>query len=94
MRTPRLACLLVMAALFAVPSAGAQPSDDLKALRQDIEAIRKELQEIKDLLRARPAPQLVQPAAPPQDFALDLTGAPVKGAPAARVVMLEYSDYQ
>ena len=93
MRTPRLACLLVMAALFAVPSAGAQPSDDLKALRQDIEAIKKELQEIKDLLRARPAPQLVRPAAP-QDIALDLAGAPVKGAPTARVVMLEYSDYQ
>ena len=48
-RTPRLACLLVMAALFAVPSAGAQPSDDLKALRQDIEAIRKELPETAEI---------------------------------------------
>ena len=93
MRRSILAWLVVVGALLAAGPASAQPSDDLKALRQDIEAIKKELQEIKDLLRARPAPQLVRPAAP-QDIALDLAGAPVKGAPTARVVMLEYSDYQ
>ena len=84
----------MLAMLVSASSVAAQSSDDLKALRQDIDAIRKELREIKDLLRARAAPQPTQPAAPPQDFALDLTGAPVKGASAARVVMLEYSDYQ
>ncbi len=94
MTTPRLAALLVIATLLAGAPAAAQSTDELKALRQDIDAIKKDLQEIKDLLRARPAPQLVRPAAPPQDLALDLDGAPVKGAATARVVMLEYSDYQ
>lgn len=87
--------------LLSVHPAAAQPGDDLKALRQEIEtlkqgqsAIQKDLQEIKELLRARPAPQMVRPPAPPQDIALDLAGAPVKGATTAKLTMVEYTDYQ
>lgn len=90
--------------LLSVHPAAAQPGDDLKALRQEIEtlkqgqsAIQKELQEIKELLRARPAPQVVRPPAapaPPQDIALDLAGAPAKGATTAKLIMVEYTDYQ
>ena len=102
MTKQNVAWLAVTAMLLSVQPAAAQPGDDLKALRQEIEtlkqgqsAIQKELQEIKELLRAmRPAPQLVRPPAPPQDITLDLAGAPFKGATAARVVMVEYTDYQ
>jgi hypothetical protein len=92
----------MIAMLLTVRPLAAQPSDELKALRQEIEtlkqgqsAIQKDLQDIKELLRARPAPAQARPSAPPpQDVALDLAGAPVKGAGAARVVMVEYTDYQ
>ena len=99
-----VAWVVAVALLLSVPPAAAQPGDDLKALRQDVEtlkrgqsAIQKELQEIKELLRARPAPQMVRPPAapaPPQDIALDLAGAPVKGASTAKLTMVEYTDYQ
>ena len=93
--------LVVIAMLLPAHPAAAQQSDDLKALRQEIEAlkqgqsaIQKELQDIKELLRARSAPQAARVPAPPQDIALDLVGAPVKGATTAKVTMVEYTDYQ
>lgn len=102
-----VAGLVAVAVLLSAFPAAAQSADDIKALRQEIDAlkqgqsaIQKDLQDIKELLRARPMPpQAVRPpappaAAPPRDIALDLTGAPVKGAPAAKLVMVEYTDYQ
>jgi type II secretory pathway component PulM len=79
-------------------SALAQPSgDELQALRRELEAlkqgqaaIQKELQEIKALLRARPA------AAPaePRDVVLSVAEAPFKGARQAKVTLFDFSDYQ
>lgn len=97
--------LVMVAVALSLSSAAAQPADDLKALREELEtlkrgqsAIQKDLQDIKDLLRARPAPSppaARAPAPPPiQDLALDLAGAPTKGAPTATVTMVEYTDYQ
>jgi protein-disulfide isomerase len=98
---PRVGWLLAIALLLTVAPAAAQPGDDLKALRQEIEtlkqgqsAIQKDLQDIKELLRSRPSAPLARPPAPPQDLALDLAGAPVKGAAAAKITMVEYTDYQ
>jgi len=81
----RLATLAAMAGLIlmgAQPGLTQAPGDDFKALRKEIEAlkegqvaIQKELQEIKNLLRTRPA------AAPaePQNIVLSVADAPFKG---------------
>jgi type II secretory pathway component PulM len=96
----RLATLAAIAALIllgAQPGLTQAPSDDLKTVRKEIEALRegqaaiqKDLQEIKNLLRARPA------AAPaePQNIVLSVEGAPFKGDKLAKVTLIDFSDYQ
>lgn len=94
---------VLVAALVVLAIADAQPgfsqtSDELKALRRDIEslregqtAIQKQLQEIQTLLRAgRPASPT--PETPPA--VLDLDAAPFKGDKNARVTLVEFADYQ
>src|SRR5262245_34213280 len=54
-------------------------------------AMQKDLQEIKTLLQGR-APQAPPP--PPQNVLLDLTGRPAQGQNAAKVTLVEFSDYQ
>jgi len=93
-RTWLVGAVLGLAALGAggiVPVARAQGPDDLRALRQEMEAIRKDLEEIKNLLRGRAA--AAQPAAP-RDVAIRVEGAFAKGDPGARVTVVEFSDYQ
>ena len=92
---------LILLTLFCAQSSFAQQqssSDELKALKKEIDtikesqaAIQKDLQEIKALLRARPA---TQPAAPPRDIALNIDGEPFKGDKSSKVVVVEFSDYQ
>ena len=74
----------------------AQPADEVKGLRKDVEAlkegqtsIQKDLQEIKTLLRARPTA-----AAPAQEAVLSIEGAPFKGSKTAKVVVVDFTDYQ
>jgi protein-disulfide isomerase len=65
-----------------------QQIDELKAGQQQI---LKELQEIRKIL------QSFQEAAgpqPPPEVALPVAGEPFKGSPAARVAIIEYSDFQ
>jgi len=76
----------------------AQPSEELKTISKEIEAlkegqaaIQKDLQEIKNLLRARPAPA---PPAEPQNIVLSVDGAPFKGEKHAKVTLIDFSDYQ
>jgi protein-disulfide isomerase len=80
--------------LGALPAL-AQPSEELKDLRKDVDALKEsqkaiqnDLQELKSLLtRARPP-------APPQEAVLSIDGAPVKGQEDAKVTLLEFTDYQ
>jgi len=69
-------------------------TDDLKkqieALSQTMKAMQKDLQDIKALLQSR-APA---PAAPPADIVLDLGGHPARGQNTAKLVLIEFSDYQ
>jgi protein-disulfide isomerase len=78
----------------------AQSGDDLRELGKEIEAlkagqtaIRKEVQEIKGLLRA---PRVAQRPAPiePSDVLLSVEGVPFRGDKGAKVTMIEFTDYQ
>jgi protein-disulfide isomerase len=71
--------------------------EEIKALRREIEAlkegqqaIQRELQEIKSLLLAKqaPAPSPAQPAV------ISVGNDPFLGDKNARVVMIDFSDYQ
>ncbi len=71
------------------------PDDEIKALRQEIEAVKagqtaiqKDLLEIKNLLRTRAGGQ------PPRDIVLDIADVPAKGTKDAKVVLVEFSDFQ
>ena len=73
------------------------PDDEIKALRQEIEAVKagqtaiqKDLLEIKNLLRSRAAGQPVAP----RDIVMDIADVPAKGPKDAKVVLIEFSDFQ
>jgi len=95
-----LAVLASVLCLQGVPTA-AQPADELRELRKDVDALREshkalesELQAIKQQLRrpqaTRPAPQ--ETLAEPVTLTLD--GAPTLGTAGARLALVEFSDYQ
>ena len=81
-------------ALAALPAV-AQPSDDVKnlqkqvdALKEDQKSIKSDLQEIKNLL------QRARPAAPPQEAVVSVDGALFKGDKNAKVTLVDFTDYQ
>ena len=86
---------------FAVATdAAAQSPADMQSIKQELESLRatqtgmrEELREIKALLQKVTA---ATPAAAAQlvGAELSLEGAQIKGAPQARVVFVEYSDFQ
>ena len=107
MTMPRIllvAAVAVASLLGWVSPGSAQSSEELKALRRDVEAIKqgqeqlqKDLQEIKSMLRAprpMPAPGQAPTTAAPPNTVIALNGDPVKGDRAARVVVIEFTDYQ
>jgi hypothetical protein len=86
-----------MALFGAQPGLTQAPSEEFKAVRKEIEAlkegqaaIQKDLQEIKNLLRARPA----VPPAEPQNIVLSVADAPFKGEKSAKLTLIDFSDYQ
>ena len=93
----RLGLAALLLSLPLSPAAVAQTSDD--ELRQEIEAlkkgqqdIQKQLAEIKKLVQQRPA---ARPSGPDvKDKVFDLGANPVKGDPAAKVTLVEFTDYQ
>lgn len=98
MKVALLAVLTVATIMLGTQPAFTQPTNDLKGLRKDVEAlkegqaaIQKNLQEIKSLLQARPA---AAPAAAPLEAVLSFDGAPVKGEKSAKVVLVDFTDYQ
>ncbi|HEU4522359.1 MAG TPA: DsbA family protein [Thermoanaerobaculia bacterium] len=82
----RAATVILISILCAMPVAAQSNAE----LQKELEAIRKELQEIKRLLQSRPAPAAAELPRQPIDISLD----PVKGEAAAKVALIEYSDYQ
>jgi len=92
--------LVTVSVLLAGAPAAAQSSDEVKELRRELEAIKhgqeqlqRDVQEIKALLRAPRAAAPTPPPAP-QNVVLTLDGDPAKGDRNARVVLVEFTDYQ
>ena len=88
---------LLIFLLFCPELGFTQTSEQLKALRKEIEtlkqgqsAIQKELQEIKNLLRGRVA----TPPPEPQNVVLSVKDDPFKGEKNAKITLVEFSDYQ
>jgi len=100
MRRAIVGCALVAGALSALsPTVGvAESPDDLATLRKDIEGLKegqaallRELQQIKSLLSASPpAPR----AGPAPEVVLTVGDGPSKGRKDARLVLVEFTDYQ
>ena len=96
---------VILLALSCAPSSLGQKkptrtNEELKALKQEVEslkegqaAIQKTLDEIKDLLKSKSVAAQPQPTAP-REIVLDIAGAPLKGNKNARVVLVDFSDYQ
>jgi protein-disulfide isomerase len=87
-----LACVALAPACSAQPpTTGADTQKQIDALRVQVNAMQKDLDEIKALL----APLRSRQQAPsPASAVLDLGGRPVKGASAAKLVLVELTDYQ
>ena len=89
--------IAVIFALAARQTSFAQSSKELKDLHQEIEGLKegqktmqRDLQEIKSLLRARPAAA----AAAPQNSLINVEGAQFKGEKLAKLTLIEFSDFQ
>ena len=93
-----LGCALIHPALAqdaAATSDVEQMKSDIDALKKGQEAIQKSLEEIKVLLRqnaAAPRPAAQQQAVP--NVTLDLKDHAMQGAADAKLVLVEFSDYQ
>jgi len=100
MKTVLAAVVVIATITLSAHPGSTQSSEEFKALRQELEAIKegqgrlqKDVQEIKAILQgaraaAQPPPQV------PQNVVLTLDGEPTKGDTSARVVLVEFTDYQ
>jgi protein-disulfide isomerase len=96
-RLIRVVLALAVLGLAGTSVAIAQPVDgslrhEIDALKREQAAIRKELEEIKDLLRGRVASPPAGGA--PGDVLVAVQRAPALGQESARVTIVEFSDYQ
>lgn len=108
MKSLLLFSLVLVAAEHAAAQKPAQPpptNQDIEAIKDQIQAlinaqlaVQKQLDEIKAMLKAGagapPAAPAPAPAIANVDYVIDLANAAVKGAPNARVAVIEFSDYE
>jgi hypothetical protein len=86
---------LIMLFLLNAQTGFAQSSKELNAVKEDIkalkegqQAIQKDVQEIKNQLKAKPAP------AEFKETVINVDGDPFKGNKDAKLAVIEFSDYQ
>ncbi len=91
------ALFVVVLLLLNSHQAFPQSAEELKALRKDLEelkkgqsAIQKELEAIKSLLQPRQPPPPIQPV----NVVFTIDSDPFKGNKSARVTLIEFTDYQ
>ena len=86
--------------LFSVQPAFSQTDEEFKALQKEIDAVKEgqaglkqDIQDLKKLVAPKPAVAV----APVADFTgaiFNIKGAPMKGDKKAKLVFIEFSDYQ
>jgi protein-disulfide isomerase len=101
----RRVLVVVLAAALLSPAVvvaqNAQNTDDLKAIRQEIEslkagvgAVQRDVQDIKNLLQSLRQPQPPPSPVTPESMEMSLNNAHARGGAGARVVLVEFSDFQ
>ena len=100
MKTFLTVALVATSLLLPIHPGSAQSSDELRALRQEIEALKggqsklqKDVQDIKTLLQG-PRAGVPPATSQPVNMVLTLDGDPSKGDKSARLVLVEFTDYQ
>ena len=93
-----LVFVLGLTLLFSIQPAFSQTAEEFKALQKEVDAVKegqaglkKDVQDLKKIL----APE--QAAAPAGEFKeaiINIKGAPIKGDKNAKLVFIEFSDYQ
>ena len=85
--------LLLPAATTFGQASDQELQDEIEALKQGQEQIRKDLEEIKKLLQTRAQPQ--RPSGPDvSGKVFELGDNPVKGENTAKITLVEFTDYQ
>jgi hypothetical protein len=95
-----LGCLVFGLTFFLyVQPAFSQTNLEYRVLKQEIQSLKqgqadlkRDIQELKKLIQARPSGG-GGPAAF-KEAIIDIAGAPIKGDKSAKLVMIEFSDYQ
>ena len=95
-----LVVVLGFSLLFSVQPAFSQTAEEFKALQKEIDALKegqaglkKDIQDIKKLMDPKPA-AAAAPAGEFKDAIFNIKGAPIKGDKNAKLVLMEFSDYQ
>jgi len=90
--------VLGLALLFSVQPAFSQASEEYQTLKKEVDGLKKDIQDIKKLvetkLAAGPKPASAPPRAEVKDAIINIKGAPIKGDKNAKLVFIEFSDYQ
>src|SRR5919106_1473788 len=91
-----MAVCILAAAVVTATVVSTQTPDDIKAVLRELEAIKKELAEVKALVQqqraAAPAPAPARPSAIGK--MVEVAGAAFKGRADAPITIVEFSDYQ
>lgn len=97
--------VLMMLFLLAQPAVS-QPAEDIRAVKEGLKSlsegqsvIRKDLQEIKDIIggkQAGPEPEVIVKEVEPEfkDKVIDIDHRPIKGDKKAKLIFIDVSDYQ
>lgn len=93
-----LAALVLLSPAWSLAQSPPALQQDIEALKAGQQAIQKDLEEIKTLLRATPRGRAAAaPAVPPavsQHVVLNVAGAAFQGDQDARLTLVEYTDFQ
>ena|SRR5450759_1690493 len=93
-----LVLVLGLTLLCSVQTAFSQTAEEFKARQKEIDVLKegqaglnKDIQVLKKLVEPKPA---AAPAAEINDAIINIKGAPIKGDKNAKLVFIEFSDYQ
>ncbi len=95
---PMLTALTLILGLGSVSAAQSGDGDlrrEIELLKQGQNRIEKQLDEIQQLLEARPAPAPARPSGPSvKGKIFDLGDNPVEGEATAKLTLIDFTDYQ